>query len=52
MLMGSNNGVASVQQMENILNNNYNAIDGLFTLKEERSTNTFNLGENTAWNRT
>ena len=54
MLMWSDNGAASGQQMENILNSSCDAIDGLFTLKEDSSTYTlsFNLGHNTAGNTT
>ena len=54
MLMRGDNGAASGQQMENILNSSCDAIDGLFTLKEDSSTETlsFNLGDNTAGNTT
>ena len=54
MLMRGDNGAASGQQMENILNSSCDAIDGLFTLKEDSSTDTlsFIIGDNTAGNTT
>jgi hypothetical protein len=48
MLMWSDMGEACGPQIEDILDSNYDDIDGLLTLKEESFTNTFKFGGNTA----
>ena len=48
MLMMGGMGEACASQKEDILDSDYDAIYGIFPLKEEVFTNTFNFGVNTA----